>query len=205
MLNHEWTKLGKFVDSAEVSYARLRNARQVAEPFKPTIREVATGSSNTARTLYGLPPVADARTKVLILGTFPGSVSLKAGQYYADSRNYFWQLLGRVFEINLPVLSYRERCAKLRERQIGLWDVIETCERKGSLDKAIRHESVRELSALLKIAPNLEFIAFNGNRARRYVSYDFVSNVLPSSSSSNTHGTVETKSNSWSRILNQYR
>ena len=46
--------------------------------------------------LQGLPPVLDAGTRVVVLGSFPGAASLAAGRYYAHPRNRFWPLMGRL-------------------------------------------------------------------------------------------------------------
>ena len=42
------------------------------------------------------PPVVDAHTRVLILGSLPGEASLAQSQYYAHKQNQFWRLAGEV-------------------------------------------------------------------------------------------------------------
>lgn len=38
-------------------------------------------------------PVADSKTKFLILGTLPGPESLETGQYYKKNSNCFWKIV----------------------------------------------------------------------------------------------------------------
>ena len=42
------------------------------------------------------PPVVDANTRVLVLGSLPGEISLAQGQYYANKQNRFWLLIGDI-------------------------------------------------------------------------------------------------------------
>lgn len=127
---------------------------------------------------------ADAR--LLILGSFPGAASLAAGQYYAHPRNQFWRLLSAVLDDDLSALPYEIRLQRLAAHQIGLWDVIAACERKGSLDASIRHAQAADFSLLQKDFPDLRRIAFNGKTAGRFAplfaSAGYETLVLPSSS-----------------------
>ena len=58
-------------------------------------------------------PVADDRTRVLVLGSLPGDASLKAEQYYAHPQNGFWRLIGDVIGREIAALPYLERLAAL--------------------------------------------------------------------------------------------
>ncbi len=89
-------------------------------------------------TKVAFAPVVDAETRLLILGSLPGDASLKAAQYYAHPRNGFWPLIGGVLGEGLAALPYDERLQRLKARGVGLWDVIASAERSGSLDAAIR-------------------------------------------------------------------
>lgn len=112
-------------------------------------------------------PVVDARTRLLILGSLPGDASLKAGQYYGHPQNGFWRLMSGVIATDLVALPYAERLEALRAAGVGLWDVIATAERRGSLDGAIRKAEAADLNRLIAGLPVLRAIAFNGATAAR--------------------------------------
>src|SRR5687768_2291395 len=86
----------------------------------------------------GFPPVVDARIETLILGSFPSVASLGKAQYYGHPQNHFWRLVGAVIEAPLAEMEYEDRLQTLLAHRIGLWDVIGSCAREGSLDSSIR-------------------------------------------------------------------
>ena len=113
----------------------------------------------------GLAPVVDDRTRVLILGSFPGVASLAARQYYAHPRNHFWPILGAILREPLPELPYAARLSRLRARGVGLWDIIVACQREGSSDGAIRDPSRGDPARIRRAAPAIALVCFNGNTA----------------------------------------
>lgn len=113
------------------------------------------------------PPVVDARTRVLVLGSLPGARSLAAAQYYAHPQNGFWRLVGGVIGSDLQALAYPDRLAALLAHGVGLWDVIDEAERAGSLDAAIRAPRANDLVRLVARLPELRAIGFNGATAAR--------------------------------------
>ena len=115
----------------------------------------------------GFEPVVDANTRLLILASLPGDASLRAGQYYGHPRNAFWRLIGGVIGRDLAALSYEDRLAALRTAGVGLWDVIASAERPGSLDAAIRAPEAADLRGLVGALPALRAVAFNGGKAAK--------------------------------------
>jgi len=91
-----------------------------------------------SRAAKGFPPVIDAKIETLILGSFPGVASLVKAQYYGHPQNHFWRLVGAVIEEPLAEMDYEARKRTLLKHRIGLWDIIDTCAREGSLDSNIR-------------------------------------------------------------------
>ena len=112
-------------------------------------------------------PVVDANTRLLILGSLPGDASLMAAQYYGHPRNAFWRLISGVVGRDLAALPYAERLAALKAAGVGLWDVIASAERPGSLDAAIRRPEAADLRGLVAGLPDLGAVAFNGGTAAR--------------------------------------
>ena len=96
--------------------------------------------------LFGLPPIADARWRVLILGSFPSAASLAAQQYYAHPQNLFWRIVGEVIAQPLREMDYATRCEAVKGAGIAIWDVFASCTRHGSLDSAIRDAVPNDLS-----------------------------------------------------------
>jgi hypoxanthine-DNA glycosylase len=111
--------------------------------------------------------VADQRTRLLILGSLPGRKSLSARRYYANPGNQFWRLLTPVVGTDLVPLDYAQRISTLLDAGIGLWDVIGSARRFGSLDSALRDAEVRDLRGVIGDLPALRALAFNGAAAFR--------------------------------------
>jgi hypoxanthine-DNA glycosylase len=155
--------------------------------------------------LQGFPPVADASTHMLILGSFPGVASLAATQYYAHPRNQFWRLLGAVIGEPLHELAYDARVARLLAHGIGLWDVLAACEREGSLDAAIRNANPNDFASFRRHAPQLKKVCFNGKTSGRFEpvirAAGYATLVLPSSSPANAILSFDQKLRVWRDIL----
>jgi hypoxanthine-DNA glycosylase len=111
------------------------------------------------------PPVADSRTRVLVLGSLPGEESLARSQYYANPRNHFWRLIGAVAGLDLVPLPYPARLEALLAAGIGLWDTVGSATRRGSLDGAIRLDRANDLAALAAALPELRAVGFNGGKS----------------------------------------
>ena len=118
--------------------------------------------------LTGLPPLVSSRTRLLILGSFPGVASLAAQQYYGHPQNNFWKILQAIWP-SIPIGtgedSYQIRSEWLLSRKLGVWDVYAACEREGSLDSRIRNPVVNDFAELKRLCPALQAIAHNGGES----------------------------------------
>ena len=159
--------------------------------------------------LEGLPPLINAHTRVLILGSFPGVRSLQSQQYYGHPQNQFWKL---IFSIILAssreeycASSYEIRSNHMLQRGIGCWDVYASCEREGSLDSAIRNAQLNDLASLKNLCPKLQAIAHNGGESYSHAKHTEALGLpvykLPSSSPANATWSFERKLFAWQEAL----
>lgn len=164
-------------------------------------------SLESADRLQGLPPVADARTRLVILGSFPGVASLQAMQYYAHPQNKLWPILAALWPQHpQPARSdYAARCEWLLARGLGLWDVYDSCARQGSLDSAIRQPQVNDFAALQLHCPQLQAVAHNGaesfKHAPKLAGLGWQVYALPSTSPANASWSWERKLAAWREVM----
>ena len=161
----------------------------------------------------GFPAVSKANARVLILGSMQGLPSLTANQYYANPHNAFWRIMGTIYDFD-PGARYASRLSKLKKSRIALWDVVESCFREGSLDSAIRSDSVRvnDFNSFLQGHSQIALICFNGGKAeqlwKRHVAPGLgdtatgpVYHRLPSTSPAHAAMPYATKLKQWRKIL----
>ena len=158
--------------------------------------------------LQGLPPVLDANTRVLVLGSFPGVASLRAQQYYGHPQNHFWKILGALWQLPLMTFTYPERMAALLDHGLGVWDVYGACEREGSLDASIRNAEVNDFAWVQRSCPRLEAIAHNGGESFRHARHTEKLGVpvykLPSTSPANAGWSFDRKLAAWAEVLQRH-
>jgi hypoxanthine-DNA glycosylase len=153
-----------------------------------------------------MPPIARSDARLFILGSLPGDASLRAQRYYAHPTNQFWRLLGQAIGEELHDLDYDGRLSRLADNRIGLWDVISSATRRGSLDQAIREAEHNRIAHLLRDFRDLRAIAFNGSTAasvgRKLIgpaNCGLTLVDLPSSSAANTRPFAE-KARQWAEL-----
>lgn len=155
--------------------------------------------------LIGLPPIADANTRLLVLGSFPGAASLRAQQYYGHPQNAFWKILGVLWGLPLMQADCAQRIAALHAHGLGVWDVYASCVREGSLDADIRDAELNDFAALRARCPQLQAIAHNGGESFRHArhtrAFGLPVHRLPSTSPANASWSFERKLAAWAEVL----
>ncbi|MDF2484853.1 MAG: mismatch-specific glycosylase [Herbinix sp.] len=141
------------------------------------------------RVAHPIPPLYNADSKVLVLGSFPSVKSREAQFFYHHPQNRFWRVVSAVCEEQLPV-TLEEKRELLLHNKIAVWDVIQSCEIIGSSDSSIKNVIANDLTEILNTA-RINRIISNGSTSHQlYMRYIFPNTgvealKLPSTSPAN--------------------
>ena len=162
--------------------------------------------ADPCRVVHEIPPVYDARSRVLILGTFPSPKSREYGFFYGHPQNRFWKVLAALFQSPVPQTNEQKR-AFLLERRVALWDVLASCEIEGASDASIKNAVPNDLSPILQTA-RIRAICTTGAKAaalyKRHIQpvTGIPAVALPSTSPANCARSLESLCTSYRMILN---
>ncbi len=138
----------------------------------------------------GLEPWVGENPYVLILGTFPGEMSLQTKAYYQNkSHNSFYRIMESLFQ-RPQGLSDKDF---IISNHIALWDCMKQAKRKGSLDKNIEKYSPNEIESFLHQHPTIFTIILNGENTSKEFKSSFTKllkeniSILTLPSTSNTN------------------
>ncbi len=98
--------------------------------------------------LHQIAPVFAPDSRILILGSLPSRKSREANFFYGHPQNRFWRTLAAVLGEAAPE-TIEEKKKMLLSHRIALWDVIASCEIRGSSDSSIRNARPNDLAALI--------------------------------------------------------
>lgn len=155
--------------------------------------------------VHSFEPVYDKDSEILILGTLPSVKSRENNFYYGHKQNRFWKVLATLLKKPVPD-TIEEKKAMLLAHRIALWDVIQSCDIKGSSDSSIKNVQPTDIGMILE-KKNVTQIYANGNKAGQlYKRYQFPvtgieATVLPSTSPANAAWSFDRLCEAWRVIL----
>ena len=155
--------------------------------------------------VHSFEPVYDKDSELLILGTLPSVKSRENNFYYGHKQNRFWKVLATLLKEPVPD-TIEEKKAMLLAHRIALWDVIQSCDIKGSSDSSIKNVQPTDIGMILE-KTNVTQIYANGNKAGQlYKRYQFPvtgieATVLPSTSPANAAWSFDRLCEAWRVIL----
>lgn len=162
--------------------------------------------------IAGFAPIISGNAKVLILGSMPSVASLARQQYYGHPKNAFWPIMGALFGA-APELCYKQRKEILMANGVAVWDVLQGCNRLGSLDSNIKLASIKinDFADFYAEYKFIEQVFFNGEMAEKlykkyvlptlYQSFSYLEyQRLPSTSPAHASLKLEEKIEAWKVI-----
>lgn len=170
---------------------------------------------------HGFEPVFDEHSRILVLGSFPSVLSHENAFYYGNPQNRFWRVMAACLGESVPQneggssddgrpLTLEESItAKKRmllEHGIALWDVIASCDIKGSSDASIKNVVPAQVERVLETAHIGAVICNGGTAGRLYKRYlqwqvGLAAHVLPSTSPANAAWQLERLTARWQEEL----
>ena len=163
--------------------------------------------SEPACIIHPIPPLYDADSRVLILGSFPSVKSREAMFFYGHPQNRFWPLLARLLGEEAPA-TIEEKKRLALSRHIALWDSIHSCTITGSSDSSVKDVVPNDLSVILDHS-DIRAIFCNGALSyNMYMKYIFPTAgadavKLPSTSPANAAFSLDRLAESWS-VIKEY-
>ena len=157
------------------------------------------------RITHTFEPVYNENSKLLILGSLPSVKSREDGFYYGHPMNRFWRVISILYGKSFPVTKEEKR-ELLLSLGIAVWDVIESCDIKGSSDSSIQNVVPIDLTPLLASC-EIQAIYANGKTAarlyRRYTQPVTQREIieLPSTSPANAAYSLERLVECWKERL----
>ena len=155
--------------------------------------------------VHSFEPVYDKDSEILILGTPPSVKSRENNFYYGHKQNRFWKVLATL--LKEPVTeTIEEKKVMLLAHRIALWDVIQSCDIKGSSDSSIKNVVPTDLNRILEES-EVERIFCNGKASGNYYKKyqesrtGIEATVLPSTSPANAAFSLEKLIEIWKCIL----
>lgn len=170
---------------------------------------------------HGFEPVFDEHSRILVLGSFPSVLSRENAFYYGNPQNRFWRVMaaclgepvpqneGGLSDNGQPLTLEESITAKKRmllRHGIALWDVIASCDIKGSSDASIKNVVPAQVEHVLETAHIGAVICNGGTAGRLYKRYlqwqvGLTAHVLPSTSPANAAWQLERLTARWQEEL----
>ncbi len=160
------------------------------------------------RQIHNIEPIYNKDSRILILGSFPSVKSREAQFFYHHPQNRFWKVLTNIYQHD-ELIMIEDKKTFLLENHIAVWDVIESCDIKGSSDSSIENVKVNDITRILNSA-HIQAIYTNGKKSHQmYQKYlldiTHIDDIcLPSTSSANASYNLDRLIEYWKVIKSNH-
>lgn len=147
------------------------------------------------------------QSRVLVLGSFPSALSRASEFYYGNPRNRFWRVVAAFLDTQVPQ-SIEGKRELLLSGGLALWDVIASCDIKGSSDASIKNVVPTDIDRVMAGAPVSSIICNGKTAGRLYHIYlehrtGLPAVVLPSTSPANAAWSEDRLKQVWIAALTE--
>ena len=148
-----------------------------------------------------LPPVYDANSRILILGSYPSVRSRAAGFYYANPHNRFWRVMSTLFDVDMTDVTAERKTEILLSLRIAISDVVYSCNIDASADSTIRDVTASDIPSIIACG-KISRIFLNGKTAynlfcRYFPAFSDMAVCLPSTSPANAAKSFDDLLSEW--------
>ena len=156
--------------------------------------------------VHSFEPIFDSESKIPLPLFCLGAARCPVSCFVSCTckQNRFWKVLAALFQEPIPETIDEKKHLLLRHH-IAIWDVIQSCDIKGSSDSSIKNVEPTELRKILDAA-NIKQIYANGSKAGQlYKKYQLPLTgmeavILPSTSPANAAWSLERLCEAWRKI-----
>jgi hypoxanthine-DNA glycosylase len=174
-------------------YCRMQNQqkrkRKYSKEKEDGLVEDTDHSQRKRVTSHSFGALYDKATPIhtLILGTHPAKKSLSENRYFAHPSNAFWWIAGDCLGFRRDrgekikgglmklcadlrydeshIIPYDKQINILGQHGFALWDIIASCQRKGSLDRAIKNDKPNDIKDCVEQNPTIKTIVLANGKS----------------------------------------
>ena len=151
--------------------------------------------------IHPFEPIYSRTSRILILGSLPSVKSREQNFFYGHPQNRFWKVVSGL--MNEPVPAYVEEKRKLLLKyDIAIWDVIQSCDIKGSSDSSIKNVTPTDLATIVEQSRITKVFCNGKTSGKLYEKYQskrvgIDAMILPSTSPANAAYSLERLMDAW--------
>ena len=156
--------------------------------------------------IHPFEPIYSNTSKILILGSLPSVKSREKNFFYGHPQNRFWKVISGLMNESVPVDVEAKR-ELLLKHDIAIWDVIQSCDIKGSSDSSIKNVTPTDLASIVEQSRITKVFCNGKTSGKLYEKYQskrvgIDAMILPSTSPANAAYSLERLMDAW-RVIKE--
>ena len=151
--------------------------------------------------IHPFEPIYSRTSRILILGSLPSVKSREQNFFYGHPQNRFWKVISSLMNESVPV-DVEEKRKLLLKYDIAIWDVIQSCDIKGSSDSSIKNVTPTDLASIVEQSRITKVFCNGKTSGKLYEKYQskrvgIDAMILPSTSPANAAYSLERLMDAW--------